>query len=50
MLTCGVARSEVTNFVPPERRAMSAAVAGVICMRPSAPALEVRPATNRDSA
>jgi hypothetical protein len=41
MLICGVARSACSNSTPPERRAMKSAVAGVICIKPRAPAWEV---------
>ena len=41
MFTWGVARSPWTKAVPPESRAMKAAVWGVICIRPRAPAWEV---------
>jgi hypothetical protein len=50
MFTCGVSRSSVRNASPPERRAMKCAVSGVTCMSPWAPALDVWPLTNFDSA
>ena len=42
MFTPGVSRSEVVNVVAPERRARNAAVCGMSCMGPIAPAAESR--------
>ena len=43
-------RSLTRKAVPPDFRAMSCAVCGVSCMRPSAPADDVRPSMKCDSA
>ena len=42
MLTCGSERSAIWKLVPPERWARNSAVAGSICISPSAPVGEVR--------
>jgi hypothetical protein len=42
MLTAGSLRSEVLKLVAPERLARNSAVAGSICISPTAPAGEVR--------
>ena len=47
MLISGSERSSSLNVVPPLRRSISLAASGVICIRPRAPALEVRVAELR---